>query len=269
MEKQVKQGLLPQKYWVKDVDGNLLKTYRVGKWMVTENMKTEHYNDGTPIPIIEDNEEWRKTKKGAMCYYNNDHQNKDTYGALYNGYTVDTGKLALQGWTIHTDEGWKELEISLGMDPNEVGIIEWRGEGVANRMKEILEVVYAGCRNPGGAGFCNLGTHALWWCSSVSGTGGWYRQLYTSDTSVARSVYVRSYGLSVRCVRELTSREIDLFDNLTISEEKSEEDKVPDTVEKREFTMRERIFLRLLLLALEFVSPLHFASEIDEIKKML
>jgi len=55
----------------------------------------------------------------------------------------------------------------------------------------------------GGSGFNNLGTEALWWSSSVSGTGAWDRVLNTGYTSVARSVNVRSNGFSVRCVRNL------------------------------------------------------------------
>ncbi len=58
-----------------------------------------------------------------------------------------------------------------------------------------------GWRNANGGGFINFGTEAVWWSSSVSGTGSWDRVLNTGYTSVARSVNVRSNGFSVRCVR--------------------------------------------------------------------
>ena len=63
--------------------------------------------------------------------------------------------------------------------------------------------LYDGYRNPSGGGFNNLGTNAIWWSSSVSGTGSWDRQLNTSYTSVCRNVNARSNGFSVRCVRNL------------------------------------------------------------------
>ena len=62
--------------------------------------------------------------------------------------------------------------------------------------------LYDGYRNPSGGGFYNLGTNALWWSSSVSGTGSWDRQLTSSYASVLRCVESRSYGFSVRCVRD-------------------------------------------------------------------
>lgn len=65
------------------------------------------------------------------------------------------------------------------------------------------ELFVCGYRGDGGRGFYNLGTQADWWSSSVSGTGAWYRELNTSYTSVKRNVEPRSYGFSVRCVRNL------------------------------------------------------------------
>lgn len=217
MTTSIKQGLTPDMFWAKDIDGNVLKTYRVGKYLITENLKTEHYSDGTPIPIVEDAEEWKKDTSGAMCYYDNDRKHKEKCGALYNGY-VDYEKLALTGWRIHTDEGWKELEIALGMSREDADKDGFRGKGIGDKMKEVLGVVYSGYRSHSGGGFYYLGAEADWWSSSVGGTGSWGRELYTSYTSVRRNVASRSFGFSVRCVRELTEEEIRLLDNWTIQE---------------------------------------------------
>ncbi|MCM1031586.1 MAG: fibrobacter succinogenes major paralogous domain-containing protein [Oscillibacter sp.] len=222
MKTSIKQGLAPKSLWAKDVDGNVLKTYRIGKLLVTENLKTEHYNDGTPIPILEDPEEWRKDTSGAMCYPDNYLANKEKYGALYNFHAVQTNKLAPTGFHVPTDEEWKQIEIAAGMSKEEAdkgGC--WRGKGIGDKLKELLEVKYAGYRSPSGGGFYGLGTRAVWWSSSVSGPGSWGRQLYTSYTSVCRNVGIRSGGFSVRCVRELSDSEIALFDDLTIGEGKA------------------------------------------------
>ena len=59
-----------------------------------------------------------------------------------------------------------------------------------------------GYRNPSGGGFIYFGTEAVWWSSSVGGTGSWDRVLNTGYTSVYRNVRARSLGFSVRCVRD-------------------------------------------------------------------
>ena len=204
MTTAINLGLTPEKFWVKDIDGNVLKTYRVGKFLITENLKTEHYNDGTPIPVIENADKWKKDTTGAMCYYDNDRKHKEKCGALYNFYAVNTGKLAPASFRVLSDEDWKQIEIALGMNREDADKDEcWRGDGIGERMKEVLGVVFAGWRGANGGGFIDFGTEAVWWSSSVSGTGSWDRVLNTGYTSVARSVNVRSNGFSVRCVRNL------------------------------------------------------------------
>lgn len=294
MTTAIKQGLTPEKFWVKDIDGNVLKTYRVGKFLITENLKTEHYNDGTPIPIVEDNEEWKKNTTGAMCYYDNDRKHKEECGALYNSYAVNTGKLAPKGFRVLSDEGWKQIEMALGMSREDADEDEcWRGDGIGERMKEVLGVVFAGYRLPSGGGFDGLGTNAVWWSSSVSGMGSWYRQLHTSYASVCRRVSARSHGFSVRCVRELSESEIRLLDDWTISKGqvyntekpqrdekgrfvkqnkkiKMKEKKLQGTAEPERLSIKERICIKLILLAIKMLRPLSFESqEIEEIKKML
>src|SRR5665647_1584626 len=89
---------------VKDIDGNVYHTVKIGTqvWMV-ENLKTTKYNDGTSIPNIIDGTTWSNLTTPGFCFYNNDAANKNIYGALYNWYTVNTGKLAPTGWHVSTD----------------------------------------------------------------------------------------------------------------------------------------------------------------------
>jgi len=63
-----------------------LKSLTIGNqvWMA-ENLKTTRFNDGTPIPIVKDGEEWAHLKTPACCWYDNDRVNyQETYGTLYN-----------------------------------------------------------------------------------------------------------------------------------------------------------------------------------------
>jgi len=84
---------------LKDIEGNKYKTVSIGTqiWM-SENLKTTKFNDGTEIPIVTDNEVWAKLQTPALSWYNNDTvENKKTYGALYNWYSVNTNKLCPAG----------------------------------------------------------------------------------------------------------------------------------------------------------------------------
>lgn len=96
-------------------DNITYKWVKIGEqiWMA-ENLKATKYNDGSDIPNVTEDIEWFNLKTGAYCWYNNDASaNKNIYGALYNWYAVNTGKLAPKGWHIPTDEEWIILENSL------------------------------------------------------------------------------------------------------------------------------------------------------------
>lgn len=92
-------------------DGNVYNTVTIGSqtWMV-ENLKTTKYNDGSTIPNVSDNAAWVSLTSGAYCWYNNDESTyKNKYGALYNGYAVNTGKLAPKGWRVASYYDWNVL----------------------------------------------------------------------------------------------------------------------------------------------------------------
>ena len=96
---------------VTDIEGNVYKTLKIGGqfWMV-ENLKVTKYRNGDLIPHITDNTEWGSLKSGAYCYYDNDINNYNTYGLLYNGYTIkDEREIAPEGWHIPTSDDWKIL----------------------------------------------------------------------------------------------------------------------------------------------------------------
>lgn len=82
---------------VTDIDGNVYSTVTIGTqvWL-GENLKTTTYNDGSDILNS-------PSTAGSYLIYGNNPDNKDTYGALYNWYAVNTGKLCPTGWHVPTD----------------------------------------------------------------------------------------------------------------------------------------------------------------------
>jgi len=101
---------------VTDIDGNVYHIVAIGTqvWMA-ENLKTTKYNDGTFIPLVTDSTAWGNLSTPGYCWYNNDAATyKNTYGALYNWFTVNTGKLSPKGWHIPSDTEWETLITYLG-----------------------------------------------------------------------------------------------------------------------------------------------------------
>jgi uncharacterized protein (TIGR02145 family) len=66
-----------------------------------------------------------------------------------------------------------------------------------------FRVLPAGRRNNDGSNFNNRGSNTYFWSSSAySSTNAWIRRFNYSNATVNRNNYNRSYGLSVRCIRD-------------------------------------------------------------------
>ena len=177
---------------VKDFDGNVYKTVKIGSqvWMA-ENLKTTHYNEGTPIPLVSDNTAWSNLSTPGYCWYDNDStMNAKVFGALYNYYVVaDTNGLNVcpVGWDVPTDAEWTVLTDFLedngygyGGSGTDIGkslaaTFRWTSSGTAGYVGNDL-----GSNNssgfvglPGGQrygkSFRYLGSYGFWWSSTVSG----------------------------------------------------------------------------------------------------
>lgn len=176
-----------------DIDGNAYNTVAIGTqvWLI-ENLKTTKFNDGTAIPMVKDPLVWVHLLTPGYCWYNNDAAAyKNSYGALYNWYTVNTGKLAPTGWHVPTDAEWTILTDFLGGEDKAGG-----------KMKET------GTAPPGGfryyfGNFHSEGYYGYWWSATEKDTTN-AKARYTCYLSAgARScTYNKTGGYSVRCIRD-------------------------------------------------------------------
>lgn len=83
-------------------------------WM-TENLIATNFNDGSAIPLVLNPMDWSTlTSPGYTWYLNNQLSFKYPYGALYNGYTVQTGKVCPSGWHVPTISDLEILRDFLG-----------------------------------------------------------------------------------------------------------------------------------------------------------
>lgn len=178
-------------------------------WIV-ENLKTTKYNDGTSIQNITDDAAWANLTTPSYCWYNNDITYKNSYGALYNWYTVKTGKLCPKGWHVPTDAEWTTLTTFLGGEGFvawnklvETGTSHWRDTIEETTNETGFTALPGGIRYSDGYSFQGIRSMGNWWSSSESTNSNvWIRQMNSDWKEITRRDQSKKNGVSVRCVRD-------------------------------------------------------------------
>ena len=189
-----------------------------GQCWFADNLATDQYSNGDPIPTGLSNTTWQNTTAGAYAIYNNDIANDATYGKLYNWYTtVDSRGLCPAGWHVPTDCEWMYLEGSLGMTIQQQELAyNWRGtiEGEEMKANSGWSSPNTGVTNssgftalPGGyrdnyGTYSNLGNYGSWWSSTENGSNYAWQRYLNYNTIVNRNDIFKHYGYSIRCVRD-------------------------------------------------------------------
>ncbi|MCD4792483.1 MAG: fibrobacter succinogenes major paralogous domain-containing protein [Bacteroidales bacterium] len=226
-------------YQITDIDGNIYNTVVIGNqiWL-KENLKVTRYHNGTGILLVEDHIVWAdlgdNNTDDAYCYYNNNNEGEaDTYGALYtwaaamgdNAVSSNTNPSGVQGvcpddWHLPSDAEWKELEMELGMTQAQADATGWRGTDEGGKMKEAgithwdnpntdatnesgFTALPGGYRHYDHGDFGGLGSNSYFWSATeYDATYAWYRRLLYDNSGVNRGSSNKSYGFSVRCLRD-------------------------------------------------------------------
>jgi|WetSurMetagenome_2_1015567.scaffolds.fasta_scaffold00047_49 uncharacterized protein (TIGR02145 family) len=189
-------------------------------WM-GENLRSEKFNDGTPIPLVKEADKWALTETPAFCWYENDRSKyKPTaYGALYNWHAVNTGKLCPAGWHVPADSEWTALELFA--DPG-IDTAWFRKQVTGTKLKETgsrhwlltdsipgtddfgFSALPAGNRNVYGP-FFDIETAAGWWSSTGYDLDDAYsREIRERDSSFNFFNFknYKKFGFSVRCIKD-------------------------------------------------------------------
>ena len=199
---------------IADIDGNLYNIVSIGTQVwIKENLKVTKYQNGTPIPNISDNTAWSGLSTGAYCWYNNNSATyKDTYGAIYNRYTVSSGILCPTGWHAPTDAEWHQLILFLdasallsstesqiaGNKLKESGTTHWQSTNSGATNESGFTALPGGMRDINGA-FNRIGTSGYWWNSDNS--TAWDRELDYNYAGVLRVSPNTNNGFSARCIK--------------------------------------------------------------------
>ncbi len=199
---------------VADIDGNVYHTITIGTqvWMV-ENLRVTKYNDGVSIPIVTSGSSWGSLTTPAYCWCDNDIANKNTYGALYNWYAVNSNKLAPQGWHVSSNDEWTVLTNYLGglsastIKLKEAGSLHWNSLNTDATNESKFTAVPGGYRRFSDGAYISKGSNSSFWCSTANNDlEAWSRGIVLFNTVDSRDVQVvsnkKNYGLSVRCVKD-------------------------------------------------------------------
>lgn len=216
---------------IKDIDGNTYKTINIGSqtWMA-ENLKTTKLNDGTKIPVIEDNDQFIAQKTPALCWYNNENTYEKIYGGLYNWYSVKTLKLCPTGWHVPSDAEWMTLELAIGITQDDAVNGVWdRGKDHGDKLKDPsgwdsadntvktsgFAALPGGLRADDGSFMSakkesgmNFNLSAYFWTSTPrEGTeienakDAYYRSI-NQDNSIERNISNNYRAHSIRCIKD-------------------------------------------------------------------
>lgn len=199
---------------VKDGDGNEYHPILIGEqvWL-KENLKTTRYIDGTDIALVEDKNVWSTSTTVAYCWYDNNKNNKDIYGGLYNWYVVDpaNGKnVCPSGFHVPTKNEFEILFTTVGNDGGalkEIDIAHWEAPNTATNSTGFTALP-GGIRSinfsPGNPSlFYEIGKACYLWSSSKKKDDDcYYAELYYNDSYFAMYTTFSKFGHSIRCVRD-------------------------------------------------------------------
>jgi uncharacterized protein (TIGR02145 family) len=191
---------------ISDYEGNLYNIVAIGNqiWTV-ENLKSTKFNDGTEIPLNTDNKTFASLPAAICSWYNNDAENnKSTYGALYNWYSVNSGKLCPAGWHVPSRAEWETLITYAGNGGmlKEPGTLNWNNPNLGATDKFGFTAL------PGGIfsdRFCDMKDDGQWWSSTeytdLGFNDGWSFILFYNNDKHAFNHDYKTWSKSIRCVK--------------------------------------------------------------------
>jgi uncharacterized protein (TIGR02145 family) len=213
---------------IKDADSNSYQTVKIGKQIwTTENLRTTKLNDGSTILHNLDDSAWAQLNSSACCFYNNtgNIDSIQRFGALYNYYAVNSGKLSPPGWHIPTAQEWDTLitflvlnkynydstitdvkiakSIAAKCDWNESSYKGEPGNEIRRNNITGFSAVPAGSRWGSGK-FENIGRICYFWSSTVN-TEGLYSDifdLYYNNDGFPHRITEWKSSITVRLVKD-------------------------------------------------------------------
>ena len=216
---------------ISDIDGNIYNTVLIGAQCWTkENLRVRRYNNGTVIPFDNtggsggSSSTWQNLTIGAHTIYANDStttpSNRTKYGYLYNWYaakgiyttgtitSTDTLNICPSGWHVPTDTEWTTLTTELGGESvaggkmKSIGTAYWNSPNTGATNESGFSGLPGGYRFYDGS-FSNIKNVAFFWSATEGNLyNAWNRDLSYGSDDFAGSATPKSFGASVRCLKD-------------------------------------------------------------------
>ena len=178
-------------FFLDERDGNiyLVKKFNT-QWWMCQNLK---YDIG----------------EGSGCY-EDDETNCMLKGRWYTFDVAD--KACPEGYRLPSDDDWKVLETFIGMKKSDLDKRYNRDSGKVGKFLKLgggkgFDADFAGLINPSGND-SYFSSHAYFWTSTVQNeTSGWARVMDDTKDGIDRQIITKTYGLSIRCVKNMTEEE--------------------------------------------------------------
>ncbi len=193
---------------VTDYQGNVYNTVKIGDqcWL-KENLRSTKYNDGEDIPNVTNGTIWDGLTTPAYCWYNNDYSTYGSvYGALYNWYAVNTGKLCPVGWHVPSDAEWTQLTDFLGGESvaggklKETGTTHWNSPNTGATNETSFTALPSGVRV--GEVFSGIQFFGNWWSATEREfITSWLYSTSCDHSGLTRESVIKRTGYPVRCIK--------------------------------------------------------------------
>lgn len=155
--------------FVKDIDGNIYPYAKIGEtYWLQENLRVTRFQNGDAITNIQDNDIWQVLKSSAYCYYDNEEQNIEIYGNLYNWFVAtDTRNVCPLGWEVPSRFDYHDLSGVYGGDHISGKMLKdntnklWKDTTIVFYDDNIYRGIPSGHRSTGGYG--RKGHYVYYW----------------------------------------------------------------------------------------------------------
>jgi uncharacterized protein (TIGR02145 family) len=212
---------------ITDIEGNIYNTVTIDnqEWM-KENLRVAHYRNGDSIfsTIPANLDITNQIEPKYQWAFDGIESNVIGYGRFYTWYALMDGRgVCPIGWTVPTNDDWKQLEMFLGMTQAQVDSSDnWRGTTEGGKLKET-GLTYWYTPNLGATnetGFTAYGSglkyrHGdfddklhfayLWTSSQLDGNIAWCHTLGFMYSKIGLFFMNKDFGLSVRCIKNVAT----------------------------------------------------------------
>jgi len=184
-----------------DYDGNNYAVVKIGnQWWMAENLRSEHYSDGTIITGVYDNGTEYLANYGRVYIWD---------AVMNSEASSNLNPSGVQGvaptdWHIPSEAELTELTDYLGGQSASGEKMKstcstlWTQPNIATNESGFI-VLPAGGRGTGGS-FGNIGNIGNFWSATENGSNAWGIKLYNYNGNVDCLSRDKAFGFSVRCI---------------------------------------------------------------------